>query len=75
MKTTTYKGKSYRVLFDGPTQFGRRAKLQFMDGSKTDLRKRTENEIKVRATLHGVWPTGKSGQGCRRRPIETLGLL
>jgi hypothetical protein len=29
-----YKGRTYRVLFLGPTKFGERARLQFMDGSK-----------------------------------------
>jgi hypothetical protein len=29
-----YKGKTYRVLFLGPTKYGERARLQFMDGSK-----------------------------------------
>ena len=39
MSTTTsstamYKGRAYRCLFLGATKFGRRAHLQFMDGSK-----------------------------------------
>ena len=34
MKTATYKGKTYRLEYLGPTKFGRRAKLAFMDGSK-----------------------------------------
>lgn len=32
--TATYKGRTYRLLWTGPTKFGRRAKLGFMDGSK-----------------------------------------
>jgi hypothetical protein len=30
----TYKGKTYRIGFAGPTKFGDRAKLVFLDGSK-----------------------------------------
>lgn len=30
----TYKGKTYRILYIGATKFGKRARLQFMDGSK-----------------------------------------
>lgn len=33
-QTVTYKGKTYRLLFKGPTKFGQRAHLEFMDGSK-----------------------------------------
>lgn len=33
-RTATYKGKTYRVKFIGETKFGRRANLEFMDGSK-----------------------------------------
>ena len=29
-----YKGRAYRLLWEGPTKYGERAKLQFMDGSK-----------------------------------------
>ena len=29
-----YKGRPYRVLFLGPTRYGERAHLQFLDGSK-----------------------------------------
>jgi len=32
--TVTYKGKPYRLLWRGPTRYGERARLQFMDGSK-----------------------------------------
>lgn len=28
----TYKGRQYKQLFVGPTKFGRRAKLAFLDG-------------------------------------------
>lgn len=34
MKTGTYRGRKYRVLFIGKTQFGQRAHLQYFDGSK-----------------------------------------
>lgn len=39
MTTTTnrigeYKGRKYRLLYSGPTKYGRRAKLAFMDGTK-----------------------------------------
>jgi hypothetical protein len=30
-----YKGKRYRLEFLGPTAYGRRAKLAFLDGSKS----------------------------------------
>ena len=30
-----YKGKVYRVLYQGPTRYGDRANLQFLDGSKS----------------------------------------
>lgn len=33
-KTAQYKGRTYRLAYIGQTKFGRRAKLQFMDGSK-----------------------------------------
>lgn len=33
-KTAVYKGKKYRVLYKGPTKFGERVKLQFMDGTQ-----------------------------------------
>ena len=33
-QTATYKGHQYRLLFIGQTKFGRRARLQFFDGSK-----------------------------------------
>lgn len=29
-----YKGRKYRLAWEGQTKFGRRAKLQFIDGSK-----------------------------------------
>lgn len=34
MKTANYKGKTYRVKFIGDTKYGKRANLEFMDGSK-----------------------------------------
>jgi hypothetical protein len=30
----TYKGRKYKLLFIGETRFGRRAHLQFQDGTK-----------------------------------------
>lgn len=33
-QTATYKGRTYRCLFIGDTKHGRRAHLQFFDGSK-----------------------------------------
>jgi hypothetical protein len=33
-QTAQYKGHSYRVLYIGQTKYGRRARLQFFDGSK-----------------------------------------
>lgn len=30
----TYKGRTYRLLWSGTTQYGQRCKLGFMDGSK-----------------------------------------
>lgn len=33
-RTGEYKGRKYRILFLGDTKFGRRAHLQFFDGSK-----------------------------------------
>ncbi len=30
-----YKGRKYRVLYAGPTRYGDRANLEFMDGSKS----------------------------------------
>lgn len=33
-RTAEYKGKKYRLLFLGPTKYGKRARLQFWDGSK-----------------------------------------
>jgi hypothetical protein len=32
--TVSYKGRTYRLLWTGPTKFGQRCKLGFMDGSK-----------------------------------------
>jgi len=32
--TVSYKGKTYRLQYSGPTRYGDRAKLQFLDGSK-----------------------------------------
>ncbi len=29
-----YKGRKYRLVWQGQTKFGRRAKIQFFDGSK-----------------------------------------
>lgn len=34
-RTAEYKGRTYRLEFLGATKFGPRAKLQFLDGSKT----------------------------------------
>lgn len=34
-KMGLYKGKKYRVKFVGPTKFGQRAHLEFLDGSKS----------------------------------------
>jgi len=33
-RTAEYKGHSYRLLYLGQTKYGKRAHLQFMDGSK-----------------------------------------
>lgn len=33
-RTATYKGRTYRLLFLGSTKYGRRAHLQFLDGTK-----------------------------------------
>lgn len=33
-KSATYNGKTYRLLWLGETKYGRRAHLQFFDGSK-----------------------------------------
>lgn len=33
-QTATYKGRTYRLLWQGSTRYGRRAKLGFMDGTK-----------------------------------------
>jgi len=33
-KTATYKGKKYRLLWEGKTKYGRRCKLGFWDGSR-----------------------------------------
>lgn len=32
--TTTYKGRVYRLLWQGDTKYGQRAHLAFMDGSR-----------------------------------------
>lgn len=32
--TAIYKGRMYRLLYLGPTKYGQRARLQFLDGSK-----------------------------------------
>lgn len=32
-RTAVYKGRTYRLLYEGQTKYGRRAHLQFMDGS------------------------------------------
>jgi hypothetical protein len=29
-----YKGRTYRLLWSGPTRYGQRARLEFLDGSK-----------------------------------------
>lgn len=34
-QTATYKGRKYRCLFAGKTKYGRRAHLEFFDGSKS----------------------------------------
>jgi len=33
-RTASYRGRTYRLLFVGETKYGRRAHLQFFDGSK-----------------------------------------
>lgn len=33
-QTATYKGRSYRLAWIGETKYGRRARLQFFDGSR-----------------------------------------
>jgi len=33
-KQVTYKGRQYNLLWSGPTKYGERARLQFLDGSK-----------------------------------------
>lgn len=33
-QTVSYKGRSYRLLWQGGTKYGERAHLAFMDGSK-----------------------------------------
>lgn len=33
--TVSYKGRSYRLLWSGSTKYGDRAKLEFMDGTKS----------------------------------------
>lgn len=33
-KYATYKGKTYRLMWEGKTKFGDKAKLAFLDGSK-----------------------------------------
>lgn len=33
-QVATYKGRKYRLLFIGETKFGKRAHLQFFDGTK-----------------------------------------
>lgn len=56
-KTATYKGKAYRLEFIGPTKFGKRAKLAFMDGSK---------EFWVSADLVTVGGESSSSRSCGR---------
>lgn len=34
MQTAEYKGRKYRLAWQGQTKYGQRAKLQFIDGSK-----------------------------------------
>lgn len=34
MATTTYKGRTYNLLWSGKTKYGRRAKLGFTNGTK-----------------------------------------
>jgi hypothetical protein len=34
-KTCTYKGRQYRLAWKGRTKYGKRAKLEYFDGSKT----------------------------------------
>ncbi len=33
--TVMYKGRKYRKVWEGDTKYGRRAKLEFFDGSKS----------------------------------------
>lgn len=33
-RTAEYKGRKYRLLYSGPTKYGKRAHLQFFDGTK-----------------------------------------
>lgn len=33
-KYATYKGKTYRLMWEGKTKYGDKAKLAFLDGSK-----------------------------------------
>jgi hypothetical protein len=35
MQTARYKGKRYRLAWSGPTKYGHRTKLSFLDGSKS----------------------------------------
>lgn len=66
-----YKGKSYRLLWSGPTRYGDRAKLEFMDGSKqfwVDLSKVSAGgggggRSRGRGRGRGYW--GDRCRGCR----------
>lgn len=57
-KTCEYKGRRYLLAWQGQTQFGQRAKLKFMDGSK---------EFWVAADLIKVRATKSYGFRSRRR--------
>lgn len=77
MKTGTYRGRKYRVLFIGKTQFGQRAHLQYLNGAKdfwvgadsvTDLETETSPKKhsgrRALCDLCGVRPVAPGGGDC-----------
>jgi hypothetical protein len=52
-RVASYKGRKYRLLYFGATKFGKRAHLQFFDGSK-DFWVAAENVTEVDASRDSV---------------------
>jgi len=73
-----YKGRTYKLLYLGPTKYGRKAKLQFMDGSKefwVDANKVTEKSDSGAQSGSGTQICDNcGGPGARYRRRDSNGI-